>query len=79
MALAERYFRTQAVGQAEGTLDATQRDLACFLQVNVTLISKRVKAGMAAARTWGKRVGRPATRFRRPEEARSAVRSWSTS
>jgi hypothetical protein len=34
-----------------GTLDAKQRDLACFLQVDVTLISERVKAGMAAART----------------------------
>jgi hypothetical protein len=51
MALAERYFRSQAAGQAEGTLDAKQRDLACFLQVDVTLISERVKAGMAAART----------------------------
>ena len=31
MALAERYFRTQVAGQAEGTVDAKQRDLACFL------------------------------------------------
>lgn len=31
MALAEHYFRTQVVGQAEGTADAKQRDLACFL------------------------------------------------
>jgi site-specific recombinase XerD len=32
MALAERYFRTQVAGQAEGTIDAKQRDLACVLQ-----------------------------------------------
>jgi hypothetical protein len=31
MALAEHYFRTQVVGQAEGTVDAKQWDLACFL------------------------------------------------
>jgi site-specific recombinase XerD len=31
MALAEQYFRTQVAGQAEGTVDAKQRDLACFL------------------------------------------------
>jgi hypothetical protein len=31
MALAEHYFRTQVAGQAEGTVDAKQRDLACFL------------------------------------------------
>jgi hypothetical protein len=31
LALAERYFRTQVAGQAEGTVDAKQRDLACFL------------------------------------------------
>jgi hypothetical protein len=31
MALAERYFRTQVAGQAEGTVDAKQGDLACFL------------------------------------------------
>jgi len=30
-ALAERYFRTQVAGQAEGTQDAKHRDLACFL------------------------------------------------
>jgi integrase/recombinase XerD len=29
--LAEQYFRTQVAGQAEGTVDAKQRDLACFL------------------------------------------------
>jgi site-specific recombinase XerD len=28
--LAERYFRSQVAGQAEGTVDAKQRDLACF-------------------------------------------------
>jgi hypothetical protein len=31
MALAEQYFCTQVAGQAEGTIDAKQRDLACFL------------------------------------------------
>jgi integrase/recombinase XerD len=31
MALAEQYFRTQVAGQAEGTVDAKQRNLACFL------------------------------------------------
>jgi integrase/recombinase XerD len=31
MALAEHYFRTQVAGQAEGTVDAKQRDLVCFL------------------------------------------------
>jgi hypothetical protein len=31
LALAERHFRTQVAGQAEGTVDAKQRDLACFL------------------------------------------------
>jgi hypothetical protein len=31
MTLAEHYFRTQVAGQAEGTVDAKQRDLACFL------------------------------------------------
>jgi hypothetical protein len=31
MALAEQYFRTQVAGQAEGTVDAKQRDLAYFL------------------------------------------------
>jgi site-specific recombinase XerC len=31
MVLAEQYFRTQVAGQAEGTVDAKQRDLACFL------------------------------------------------
>jgi site-specific recombinase XerC len=31
MALAEHYFRTQVAGQAEGPVDAKQRDLACFL------------------------------------------------
>jgi len=37
MALAEQYFRTQVAGQAEGTVDAKQRDLACFLQFYVKL------------------------------------------
>jgi integrase/recombinase XerD len=32
MALAKRYFLTQVAGQAEGTIDAKQRDLACFLE-----------------------------------------------
>jgi site-specific recombinase XerD len=32
MALAEHYLRTQVAGQAEGTVDAKQRDLACFLR-----------------------------------------------
>lgn len=32
LALAEQYFRTQVAGQAEGTVDAKQRDLACFLR-----------------------------------------------
>jgi integrase/recombinase XerD len=32
LALAERYFRMQVAGQAEGTVDAKQRDLACFLR-----------------------------------------------
>jgi hypothetical protein len=31
MTLAEQYFRTQVAGQAEGTVDAKPRDLACFL------------------------------------------------
>ena len=31
LSLAERYFRTQVTGQAEGTVDAKQRDLAYFL------------------------------------------------
>jgi integrase/recombinase XerD len=31
MALAEQYFRTPVAGQADGTVDAKQRDLACFL------------------------------------------------
>jgi hypothetical protein len=31
MVLAGQYFRTQVAGQAEGTVDAKQRDLACFL------------------------------------------------
>ncbi len=31
LALAERYFQTQVAGQAAGTIDAKQRDLACFL------------------------------------------------
>jgi hypothetical protein len=29
------YFHTQVAGQAEGTIDAKQRDLACFLQFYV--------------------------------------------
>jgi hypothetical protein len=37
MALAEQYFHTQVAGQAEGTLDAKQRDLACFLTFYVQL------------------------------------------
>jgi len=37
MALAEQYFRTQVAGQAEGTVDAKQRDLACFLNFYVKL------------------------------------------
>jgi hypothetical protein len=37
MALAEQYFRTQVAGQAEGTLDAKQLDLACFLTFYVKL------------------------------------------
>jgi hypothetical protein len=37
MALAERYFRTQVAGQAEGTVDAKQRDLACFLSFYMQL------------------------------------------
>jgi hypothetical protein len=39
MALPERYFRTQVASQAEGTIDAKQRDLACFLQFYVQLFS----------------------------------------
>jgi site-specific recombinase XerD len=31
LALAEQYFRTQVAGQADGTVDAKQRDLACFI------------------------------------------------
>jgi integrase/recombinase XerD len=31
LALVDQYFRTQVAGQAEGTVDAKQRDLACFL------------------------------------------------
>jgi hypothetical protein len=38
LALAERYFRTQVAGQAEGTVDAKQRDLACFLRFGTVLI-----------------------------------------
>jgi integrase/recombinase XerD len=37
MALAERYFRTQVAGQAEGTVDAKQRDLTCLLNFYVKL------------------------------------------
>jgi integrase/recombinase XerD len=37
MTIAERYFRTQVAGQAEGTVDAKQRDLACFFQFYVQL------------------------------------------
>jgi integrase len=37
MALVEQYFRTQMTGQAEGTVDAKQRDLACFLTFYVQL------------------------------------------
>jgi len=37
MALAEQYFRTQVAGQADGTVDAKQRDLACFLNFYVKL------------------------------------------
>lgn len=37
MALTEHYFRTQVAGQAEGTLDAKHRDLACFLTFYVQL------------------------------------------
>ncbi len=37
MALTEQYFRTQVAGQAEGTVDAKQRDLACFLNFYVKL------------------------------------------
>ena len=36
-AFAERYFRIQVAGQAEGTQDAKRRDLACFLQFYVQL------------------------------------------
>jgi hypothetical protein len=36
-ALAEQYFRTQVAGQAEGTVDAKQLDLACFLNFHVKL------------------------------------------
>jgi site-specific recombinase XerD len=32
LALAEQYFRMQVAGQTEGTVDAKQRDLACFLR-----------------------------------------------
>jgi hypothetical protein len=39
IALAERYFRTQVAGQVEGTIDAKQRDLACFRQFYVQLFS----------------------------------------
>jgi hypothetical protein len=39
IALAERYFRAHVAGQAEGTIDAKQRDLACFLQFYVQLFS----------------------------------------
>jgi len=39
MALAEWYFRTQVAGQAEGTIDANQHDLACFLRFYVQLFS----------------------------------------
>jgi integrase/recombinase XerD len=35
--LTEQYFRTQVAGQAEGTVDAKQRDLACFLTFYVQL------------------------------------------
>jgi integrase/recombinase XerD len=50
MALAERYFLTQVAGQAEGTIDAKQRDLACFLQFYVQLY------GHDDARQWYKSV-----------------------
>jgi hypothetical protein len=37
MALTEQYFRTQVARQADGTVDAKQRDLACFLNFYVKL------------------------------------------
>jgi integrase/recombinase XerD len=37
IALAEHYFRTQVAGQAEGTVDAKQRDLACFFNFYMKL------------------------------------------
>jgi hypothetical protein len=41
MALAERYFCTQMAGQAEGTIDGKQHDLAGFLQFYVQLYGHR--------------------------------------
>jgi integrase/recombinase XerD len=49
-ALAERYFLTQAAGQAEGTQDAKRRDLACFLHFYTQLY------GHDDAREWYKSV-----------------------
>lgn len=50
LALADRYFVTQVAGQAEGTIDAKQRDLACFLQFYVQVY------GHDDARQWYKAV-----------------------
>jgi hypothetical protein len=41
IALAEQYF--QVAGQAEGTVEATQRDLACFLNFDVKLCGRDVR------------------------------------
>ena len=40
MTLAEQYFRMQVTEQAEGTVDAKQRDLACFFNFYVKLYGR---------------------------------------
>jgi hypothetical protein len=48
MALAERYFRTQVAGQAEGTVDGKQRDLECFPTFYVKMWTAMEETGMGA-------------------------------
>lgn len=61
-ALAEQYFRMQVAGQAEGTVDAKQRDLACFLNFYTKLYGhddrrewyKSVTEAFLKELAWGK-------------------------
>jgi hypothetical protein len=62
MTLAERYFLTQVAGQAEGTTDAKQRDLACFLHFYMQLY------GHDDARQWYKSVTEAFLKKPRPRQ-----------